>query len=491
MSDLPKGWAKSQFKDFCDIIGGSQPPKKEFIFEPREGYIRLIQIRDYKSDKHLTFIPIKSARRFCSVDDVMIGRYGPPLFQILRGIEGSYNVALMKAVPKSNEIIDNNFLFYLLQNTPLKNYIIGVSERTVGQDGVRKDLLEEYEISIPPLNEQKRIVTKLKALLSRVDASKERLEKIPKILKRFRQSVLAAACSGKLTADWRAKNGNGEDVLQIIENLKQSRILKAKNANEQERIQSIYEFVEKNDLENLPDNWSFISLNRLCESFNYGTSTKSESTGLVPVLRMGNLQNGELDWTDLVYTSDKTEIEKYNLKPNTVLFNRTNSPELVGKTSIYRGERAAIFAGYLIRINNFDCLDSEYLNYCLNTNYAREFCSQVKTDGVSQSNINAQKLGLFEIPFCPLPEQKEVVRRVEDLFKFADSIEERFNRAKAQVDKLTNSILAKAFRGELVEQDDADEPASVLLERIKAEKETNQAKTPTKRTSASQGKLFR
>lgn len=165
---------------------------------------------------------------------------------------------------------------------------------------------------------------------------------------------------------------------------------------------------------------------------------------------MGNLQNGAIDWKDLAYTSDADEIRKYALHPMTVLFNRTNSPELVGKTSIYRGERAAIFAGYLIRINNEPELLSEYLNYCLNASAAREWCNQVKTDGVSQSNINAQKLGKFEIPFCSVGEQAEIVRRVEALFKQADAIEARYKKANAFVEKLTPSVLAKAFRGELV-----------------------------------------
>jgi type I restriction enzyme S subunit len=207
---------------------------------------------------------------------------------------------------------------------------------------------------------------------------------------------------------------------------------------------------------------------------------------------MGNIQSGKLDWMDLVYTSDDNEILKYSLQPNTVLFNRTNSPELVGKTAIYRGERPAIFAGYLIRINPFLELDPEYLNLCLNTNYSKEFCAHVKTDGVSQSNINAQKLGAFEVPFCLLAEQQEIVRRVEALFALADNIEQRYKKAQAFIDKLTPSLLAKAFRGELVPQDPNDEPASVLLERIKAErKKENKSNRKGVRGRHSQRKVIK
>jgi len=204
---------------------------------------------------------------------------------------------------------------------------------------------------------------------------------------------------------------------------------------------------------------------------------------------MGNIQSGKIDWTDLVYTPDDDEIQKYSLHPNTVLFNRTNSPELVGKTAIYRGERPAIFAGYLIRINQLPELEPEYLNLCLNTNYAKEFCLHIKTDGVSQSYINAQKLGAFNVLFCPLLEQQEIVRRVEALFNTADRIEERYKKATAHIDKLTQSILSKAFRGELVPHDPNDEPATALLERIRALKSADApiAKTGHTRSTKRKG----
>ena len=224
----------------------------------------------------------------------------------------------------------------------------------------------------------------------------------------------------------------------------------AHTSPQREKIRAIYEYEEVGDCETLPDRWRFVSLAKLCRSFDYGTSAKSHRVGKVPVLRMGNIQNGKLSWDDLVYTSDEKEIRSYQLAPQTVLFNRTNSPELVGKTAIYRGERPAIFAGYLIRINTLPALDPEYLNLCLNTMHAREFCSQAKTNGVSQSNVNAQKLGAFEVPFCQLTEQQEIVRRARTLLTLVDQLETRLVRAKSRADALTPSVLRRAFRGELV-----------------------------------------
>ena len=112
---------KVPIKDVCNFEGGSQPPKETFKSEIQDGYIRLIQTRDYKADKFLTFIPIHSTRKFCTKQDIMIGRYGPPVFQILRGLEGAYNVALMKAIPKSN--ILNDYLYYFLKQEFIHMYI--------------------------------------------------------------------------------------------------------------------------------------------------------------------------------------------------------------------------------------------------------------------------------------------------------------------------------------------------------------------------------
>ena len=185
------------------------------------------------------------------------------------------------------------------------------------------------------------------------------------------------------------------------------------------------------------------------ELYNSAQQSYKRVTGYQELIDLNiKFINGEIDWTDLAYTSDQQEIEKYKLNSGDILFNRTNSPELVGKTSIYRGEREAIFAGYLIKINNFPELNSEYLNYCLNSQYARNFCYQVKTDGVSQSNINAQKLGKFEIPLCSLVEQEEIVRQVKGYFDIANQIEKQIEKAETKVGKLTQAILAKTFRND-------------------------------------------
>jgi len=194
------GWVESNLGAVCKFQGGSQPPKSVFSPEKKEGYIRLIQIRDYKSDKYLVYIPKAKAKRFCKPDDVMIGRYGPPLFQILRGLEGAYNVALMKAVP-NEEFLSKDFLFYFLKNRNILNYIISSSSRTAGQTGLNKATIEPYPIAFPTLEKQAIIVAQLQEL----KAETQRLEAIYRqklaALNELKQSILQKAFTGELTAD--------------------------------------------------------------------------------------------------------------------------------------------------------------------------------------------------------------------------------------------------------------------------------------------------
>ena len=192
-----KGWAQKTLGAVCQFIGGSQPPKSVFSKTKTADNIRLIQIRDYKSDKHIVYIPRSQARRFCTVDDVMIGRYGPPIFQILRGLEGAYNVALMKAVPDES-ILLRDYLYYFLKTSAILQYVIYHSERTAGQIGVTKDTLEPYPIAIPSLAEQLKIVQTAMEL----DAETQRLAALYKrklaALEALKKSLLHQAFTGQL-----------------------------------------------------------------------------------------------------------------------------------------------------------------------------------------------------------------------------------------------------------------------------------------------------
>ena len=219
----------------------------------------------------------------------------------------------------------------------------------------------------------------------------------------------------------------------------------------------------------LPEGWAWARIFSITEDLPYGTAKKSMQTGLVAVLRMGNIQSGEIDYSDLVYSSDIDDIAKYTLIKNDLLFNRTNSAEWVGKTAIYRGNIPAIYAGYLIRMRTF--IDSEYLNVVMNSGYAKAYCNSVKADGVNQSNINAQKLGNLLVPIPSPAEQKRISSNIIEFIPRISSIQEEKKHIADLILQTKAQILDLAIRGKLVPQNPDDEPASVLLERIRAEKE--------------------
>lgn len=166
------------------FIGGSQPDKKHFEYSPTPDNIRLIQIRDYKSDKFITYIPKSMAKRHCTADDIMIGRYGPPIFQILQGIEGSYNVALMKAVPLRG---NKEFIRYFLKQEALLHYLESLSSRTAGQDGIQMDKLKEYPFPFPPLIDQENFATFIKQVDKTKLSVKQSLEKLETLKKSLMQ----------------------------------------------------------------------------------------------------------------------------------------------------------------------------------------------------------------------------------------------------------------------------------------------------------------
>lgn len=186
-----KGWRQVTLGDIALFQGGSQPPLSVFSSQKKAGYIRLVQIRDYKTDKYATYIPEKLAKRFCKQDDIMIGRYGPPIFQILRGIEGAYNVALIKALPQG---VDKEFLYHTLKREDLFEYIDLLSRRTSGQTGVDLTNLKAFELSIPVLTDEQATIAKA---LSDVDSLISSLQKLIEKKKAIKQGTMQELLTGK------------------------------------------------------------------------------------------------------------------------------------------------------------------------------------------------------------------------------------------------------------------------------------------------------
>lgn len=344
----------------------------------------------------------------------------------------------------------------------------------VGQKRVPTKYLENASIPVPPLSEQKDIIVKIETLFSELDKGIESLLAARQQLKAYRQAVLKHAFEGKLTEQWREKNPDKlespEKLLARIQREREQRYqqqlkewkqavkawedngkdgkkpgkpkaLKEKSALDSEVLSSLPE---------VPLSWVWEKLGLMTCGVEYGTSAKSSETGDVPVVRMGNLQSGIIDWSDLVFTSDKEEIEKYSLQTGDVLFNRTNSPELVGKSAIYKGEREALFAGYLIRVNHIpDIVNGRYLNYFLSSPIAKGYGNTVKTDGVNQSNINGDKLQGYPFPFCSLEEQEEMITALDEKLSTAEKMLEEIGIQLDKAETLRQSILKKYFSGQL------------------------------------------
>ena len=340
---------------------------------------------------------------------------------------GADGIKILK--PKEN--IFPKYLYYATQYLTLKMEDKGYARHY--------QHLEKKYLSVPPLEEQQRIVARIEELFSELDAAVATLERTKEQLSVYRQAVLKEAFSGTISKHWREENVPSlEKMLERIANLKIAH-----------KKKSIYTQTELIDLPQLPPEWKWISIGDISNGVEYGTSKKSEKEGLTAVIRMGNIQNGKIIWDDLVYSNDEEDIVKYQLKKGDVLFNRTNSPELVGKTAIYGGEQPAIFAGYLIRINHVECINSQYLTYYLNGFTAKQYGNKVKTDGVNQSNINGKKLCSYPFPLCTIEEQEYIVSEIESRLSVCDKIEETVTTALHEAEAMRQSILKQAFAGEL------------------------------------------
>ena len=280
--------------------------------------------------------------------------------------------------------------------------------------------------------------------------------------KALRQKILDLAIHGKLVP----QDPNDEPASVLLERIKaeKERLIK------EGKIKRSKKSAKSSDTPHypylLPNGWEWCNLEDIVCELKYGTSEKSLSVGKIAVLRMGNITNvGTIDYSNLVYSSNNEDIKLYSLEKDDLLFNRTNSSEWVGKTAIYKKEQPAIYAGYLIRIRPI-LIFSDYLNTVMNSSYYRNWCYNVKTDAVNQSNINAQKLSQLMIPIPPLKEQERIVVEVAKWISLIDTIKNSKEDLQTTIKQAKSKILNLAIHGKLGPQDPNDEPAIELLKRI-------------------------
>ncbi|RHL05931.1 MULTISPECIES: restriction endonuclease subunit S [Bacteroides] len=279
--------------------------------------------------------------------------------------------------------------------------------------------------------------------------------------KKLRQKILDLAIHGKLVP----QDPNDEPASVLLERIKvekerlikEGKIKRSKKSGSSDTLH--YPYL-------LPKGWKWCKLEDIICELKYGTSEKSSSVGKIAVLRMGNITNvGTIDYSNLVYSSNDEDIKQYSLEKDDLLFNRTNSSEWVGKTAIYKEEQPAIYAGYLIRVRPL-LISADYLNIVMNSSYYRNWCYNVKTDAVNQSNINAQKLSQLMIPIPPLEEQEKIVVEMAKWISLIGTIKNGKDDLQSIVKQAKNKILDLAIHGKLIPQDPNDEPAIELLKRI-------------------------
>lgn len=444
MSKLPKGWVGCKLSDICDIQYGKDLSKKEITLHKR--------------------YPVFGANSIIGYFDKYLFEDEKVLISCRGANSGKINLSPPKVFVTHNSLVLNfkdsleenkKYFYYALKSINNADYVTGTAQPQVTIANANEIL-----IKLAPLNEQKRIVEKLDKLLARVEESKSRLEKIPVIIKRFRQSVLNAAVTGELTKDWRERN----------------KFFCVKDG---------YETPERIPFE-IPDTWKWSKwidiVSKEKHSFKrgpFGGALKKEifvESGY-KVYEQCNPINDNCDLGNYYITKDKyEELFSFRVKAFDLLI--SCSGVTLGRiTQVPEKYKEGIINQALLKVTlNTEKISNDYFIKYFRSRTFQTYLFE-NAQGSAQPNIKGVKeLKELPVPLPHLEEQKEIVKRVEALFKKADEIEERYKKAKAYVDKLTQSILAKAFRGELVPQNPNDPPASELLEKIKAEREKTSIK---------------
>ena len=417
MSDLPAGWKETTLGEIASLVTkGTTPTSLGFQFQSSGiPFVKIENIKDWKINKSSIADFISSEchealkRSQLAEGDVLFsiaGTIGKTALVDKDSIPANTNQAVAIIRGTSNVILPR---VLMLQLAFIAKEVASKNARGGAMNNISLGDVKSLTLSIPPLDEQKRIVEKLDSLLTRVDSCERHLERVPQILKRFRQSVLAAATSGRLTEEWREENSvNGE--------------------------------------------WETVALGELCKNSFYGPRfgkneyTKSEKG--VPTIRTTDMTvDGKIEVTEdtpkVLVPVNKLEL--YRVHKGDLLVTRTGS---IGVMAVFEDDYIAIPSAYLIRFRFSSRILPRYVFYCLMSPYGQQQLG-LSTRAITQPNVNAESIKKIDIQLPSLEEQAEIVRRVENLFAYAERLEARYLSASERVARLTPSLLAKGFRGEL------------------------------------------
>jgi type I restriction enzyme S subunit len=440
-SKLPEGWCITSLENIAEWGSGGTPSRKEAAYYG--GDVPWIKTGDLgprillEASEFITDLGVKnSSAKLFSKGSVAIAMYGATIGKTsILGLDATTNQACGVGKPIDG-VTFSEFLYYFLLNEK-DNFI--AKGKGGAQPNISQALIKEHQIALPPLAEQKVIADKLDTLLAQVETTKARLERIPEIIKRFRQSVLAAAVSGRLTEEWRGENKS---------------------------------------------TWESVTLGDLAEfvtSGSRGWAKYYADQGSV-FIRSQDINTDDLELLEPCYVNlpESTEGTRTKVKEGDILVTITGANVTkcarvkYALDDAYVSQHVALIR--LIRPSN-----APFVELALKSIQAgrKQLTNMAYGGGKPGLNLQNIKDVFFEIP--AENEQTEIVRRVEQLFAFADTIEQKANAALERVNNLTQSILAKAFRGELTAEWRAANPdlisgensAEALLKRIKAERAEN------------------
>jgi type I restriction enzyme S subunit len=485
--DLPQGWTLVKLDDTGQYING-------FAFKPnhREStglpIIRIQNLTDESKPLNRTTIDVPPDYLVLPGDMLVSWSATLDVF-IWRREKALVNQHIFKVVP-DEKIVNKVLLFHWLKKS------VEDLQKTEHLHGstmkhINRGPFLAHEVPLPPLIEQTRIAEKLEELLTGLDAGVAELKAAQKKLAQYRQSLLKAAVEGALTAEWRANNSPTETGAQLLERILQERrarweakqLAKFKEQGKAPPKDWQKKYPEPlqpdtTGLPELPQGWVWASIDQLTNEQKYGSSSKTnEDTSGVPILRMGNIQEGALDFSSLKYLpAAHDEFPNLHLQDGDLLFNRTNSPELVGKTAVFRSQISPCsFASYLISVRFSEHYIPELASTFINSAHGKRWIKSVVVQQVGQANVNGSKLSALAVPLPPFDEQVEVIarlnERLDQIVQQLKSVEISLKQSTAQ----RQNILKAAFSGQLVPQDPSDEPASELLVRIRAERAAQQA----------------
>ena len=481
--DLPEGWATATLGELVEPRRVKANPQAT----PNAKFVGMAHVEAHTTRLlgTTTANTMKSSANAFQRGDVLYGRLNPHLNKVHRPDFDGLCSGEFVVLPE-NDAVSGAFLKYRLV---AHDFLDFASHLNAG-DRPRVDFsqLQSFALALPPKTEQDRIANLLDELLGDLANANAALEHCRDKLHRYRASVLKAAVEGDLTADWRTGHPDAEPASVLLQ-----RILADRQAHwEKEQLRTYAERGKappKNwkarykepvppglgDLPSLPRGWCWATVDQCASAIQYGSSAKpgDDSNG-IPVLRMGNLSaNGDITLEGLKYLPiESSNLADLYLKAGDLLFNRTNSIELVGKTATYVGiPSPATFASYLIRVRLLTGLNPRLLMYMLNSYWGRQWIRRVASQTVGQANVNGTKLSAFAFPLPSEPEQERLVSAVDEQIHAVDSLDAQVIASTAAAAKLRQAALHHAFSGKLVAQDPNDEPASCLLERIAAKRD--------------------